>query len=96
MAAIRIIRSTSASPPPDRTAIDRDEMVRSIAERIAEASGNPDRLDECARKLRAVANRDDDTEELLQAIDHGLQEAMSPIGVHAELDLTRIFSLLED
>lgn len=96
MAAIRIIRNTIAPPPPDMAMIDRDEMVQSIAERIAEASGEPERLDECARKLRDVANRGDDADELLQAIDQGLQESMSPIGVHSELDLTRIFSLLED
>ena len=95
MSAIRIIRS----PEPatlDVAVIERDEMVQAIALRIAEASGDPARLDICARKLRDVSIHSEDTDELLQAIDQGLQEFMSPIGVHSELDLTRIFSLLED
>lgn len=95
MSAIRIIRSAPTTPP-DVSVIERDEQVHAIALRIAEASGSPERLDECARKLQNPNLSLDDTEELLHAIDHGLQTAIVPMGVHAELDLQRIFSLLED
>lgn len=95
MAAIRIIRNP-APPSPDMAMIEREEMLQAIAERIAEASGSPEILDECAQKLRDVAVQSEEADELLQAIDIGLQSSVSPIGVHAELDLTRIFSLLED
>ena len=95
MSAIRIIRS-ALTTPPDMEVIERDELVHEIAQRFAEASGSPERLDECARRLQESNLSEDDTEELIQAIDQGLQTSNAPMDVHSELDLQRIFSLLED
>lgn len=95
MSAIRIIRSLEPAPL-DVALLERDEMVQAIALHIAEASGDPERLMECARKLRDPSVQPENADELLHAIDQGLQESRSPVGVHSELDLTRIFSLLED
>lgn len=94
MSAIRIIRSSEPATL-DVASLERDEMVLAVAQRIAEASGDPERLTECAQKLRDPV-QSERTDDLLQAIDQGLQESKSPVGVHAELDLSRIFSLLED
>lgn len=96
MRAIRIIRSSNFSETSDVSAIDRAEMVAAIAQRIAEASGSPELVSECARKLREINLTPEQTDELMLAVDQGLHAAMTPMSVHAELDLTRIFSLLED
>jgi hypothetical protein len=98
MRAIRIIRSSSFAETgsSDVSAIDRAEMVEFIAQRIAEASGSPESVNECAKKLRDMNLTLEETDDLMLAVDQGLHTAMTPMSVHSELDLTRIFSLLED
>lgn len=102
MRAIRIIREPSEVQTSVEI-VEREEQLRLVALHLAEAlrEATPDRMAGCVEKLKGLyrdreIDEVDDIQLTASEINHVLLMSDDPIGVHADIDISRILELLED
>lgn len=88
--------SPSAANTP--TLEDSSEQLLSVAKVITESLkfNSPERIDASIRRYQGMNRDNKPTEEVLQSLESNLQLTAESIGVHADLDISRILELLED
>ena len=94
------IETDLESPPaPDTPNIeDTREQLRSVAKVITESLkfNSPERIDASIRRYQRLNRDNKPTEEILHSLESTLHLTAESIGVHADLDISRILELLED
>ena len=98
--AIRIIRSNPATSA-NLLILEKEKHITAVAVKVAEASGHvtPERVDNCAEKLREISGRfvTKTPDQLAGEISKRMAspDGASALMAHADLDFDRIMELLE-
>ncbi len=97
MAAIRIIRNTQENPPP----IMADSLtcdLRKVSQKILDASKRLQSYEATPLNLNFDESNlsAQEAEIQLKSVDKALHEINEPMNLHKDIDMSRIFELLED